>query len=307
MLRRLPLQWLLELGRLLGIIWYYLVPIRVRVAKSNARQVFSGRKTEREICGLVRDACIFQSINALECLAIMNLCDDAAHSRFTLHGVETYRNALARGRGVCVTSLHLGNFEQSIALIAAQGFTLNIIYRRLGWGALHDYWNLVRESFGIQAISHRKSRDEIRAALQRGESVGFACDQHMPAHRGILTRFLGQLAATTPAPTRFAHENGSAIIVAYTYRDPNNPLRHHIHFEDFELQTEGLSHNDMLQLNTQRLNDRLSELILEHPEQWLWHHRRFKVTDRLSEYTIPESLKEDARLLEQAQHDRSSG
>lgn len=278
------------MGQLIGLIWYYLIPIRVRIAHDNMRRVFGNSLTKSQIRSMTRQCCQHMAMNILESFRLPILRQNLNSPRFEVEGLEQFESANQSGKGVCVVSLHIGNFELCIARMSCLGFPINIIYKDIHWKAAQEFWSLIRDTTGIKTIAPRRSKERIKEVLSQGEYVGFASDQHMPPHRAIACEFLGQLAATTPAAPRFALETGAKIALAYTVRKKEDLTRHLIRFESFELETPFESDADNIRHNTQRLNDWMGAIIRAHPEQWLWHHKRFKIESSLDKYDIPAHL-----------------
>ena len=254
------------------------------------RRAFGESVSPNKIRAMTRRCCQQIAMNILEDFRIPILFKEVDSPRFEVEGLEVLEAARQHNQGVCVVSLHQGNFELMIALGACRGFPLNIIYKEIHWKAAHDFWNLVRKTTGIKAIAPRRSKEKIKSVLAQGEFVGFAADQHMPPHRGIVCEFLGQLAATSPAASRFATQSGAKIILASTIRRESDPTQHLIRFDSFELESPFDTDAENIRHNTQRLNDWMSSIILAHPEQWLWHHKRFKIDQVLHQYEIPPHL-----------------
>ncbi len=254
------------------------------------RRVLGDAVTDRDLRIMTRRCCQNLAMNILEAFRIPELKSELDSPRFDFQGVEALNQASARGKGVAIVSLHIGNFELFIANMACRKYPLNVVYKEIHWKAAHDFWNLVRDTTGIKAIAPRKSKHHIKELLSKGEYVGFASDQHMPPHRAIVCEFLGQLAATTPAAPRFALETGATIVLAYTVRKEEDFTRHLMKYEAFELETPFETTAENIRHNTQRLNDWMGSIIRAYPEQWLWHHKRFKIDRLLDQYDIPPHL-----------------
>lgn len=259
------------------------------------QRVLGETVSKREIRTMTRRCCQHMAMNIVEGFRIPALRNELDSPRFEVHGADIFKSVADHGKGVAVVSLHMGNFELCIALMACRGFPINIVYKDIHWKAANDFWNLVRETTGIKTIAPRRSKDRIKEVLAQGEYVGFASDQHMPPHRAIVCEFLGQLAATTPAAPRFAFETGANIVLAYAVRKESDPTHHIVKFEAFELETPFETSAENIRHNTQRLNDWMGAIIRAHPEQWLWHHKRFKINNNLDRYDIPSDL---AHLVE---------
>ena len=61
-------------------------------------------------------------------------------------------------------------------------------------------------------------------------------------------------------------------------------------FQSFEIETPFDTQAENIRHNTQRLNDWMESIIRTHPEQWLWHHKRFKIDQLIDHYDIPPHL-----------------
>ena len=286
----LPISWVVAFGRLMGLVWYYLIPIRVGVARKNVERVYGASLSKSEKAAIVRGSCISWATTVMEGFRMPRLRDPEELARMDPQGFDVLKAAQERKKGTCVVTLHLSNFEMLVGYVAIHGLPLHVIYRDINSKSAHDFWNLVRQKTGIRTLPPRRSKEAIREVLAKGEMVGFAVDQHMPKYRSIVCEFLGHVASTSPAPVRFALEAGGELVLGYTYRDPNDYKQHIFKAEQFEFETTFETMDENVRHNTQRLNDRMAQIIHAHPEEWLWHHKRFKVHDAPEGWDIPEEL-----------------
>ncbi len=147
------------------------------------------------------------------------------------------------------------------------------------------------ETSRTTSIAPQRSKDDIRAVLKRGEIVVFIIDQYMVSYRGIVCEFFGQLASTTPAPTRFALETGAPIVPLWTYRKGRSGAHVLCIEPELVLETPYEDRDANLRHNTERLNRLVESWIRQQPEQWLWLHRRWKVQDNPEGWSIPANLR----------------
>ena len=109
------------------------------------------------------------------------------------------------------------------------------------------------------------------AHLRQGGSLGMLVDQKM--NDGIETRFFGRAAMTAPAAAMLALRTGCPLLLGHVQR--LGPARLRVIVEPAAAITpSGDAQQDAAAL-TQAINDRLEGWIREHPESWLWLHRRF--------------------------------
>jgi len=286
----LPIGLVVWTGRMFGLFWYYVVPVRVGVARSNVDRVYGETISSAEKAAIVRGSCISWATTLVEGFRMPKLLDPKELSRMNALNFDVLEAAKKRKKGTCVVTLHLGNFEMMVGYMTIHGLPLHVIYRDLKSKSAHDFWNLVRKTTGVLTLPPRRSKDAIREVMDKGEMVGFAVDQHMPKHRAIVCEFLGHVVATSPAPAKFALEAGGELVLIHTYRSKEDYTNHVFEAEDFLFETPFETMEENVRHNTQRLNDRMGEIIKAHPEEWLWHHKRFKVHDSPEGWDIPEEL-----------------
>jgi len=87
--------------------------------------------------------------------------------------------------------------------------------------------------------------------------------------------FMGRPAMTVTGPATLAMRTGCAVVPGFGgYRDDGS--RWLELWPPLQLVDTGDREADVA-TNTQMINDALAEFILEHPEQWLWLHDRWRM------------------------------
>ena len=114
----------------------------------------------------------------------------------------------------------------------------------------------------------------IFTLLRRGKSICLLVDQK--TNEGIPAMFFGREAMTTPAPAALALKLGSALGAAQLERTHGANFRLRFH-QPIEFRPTGDHARDIVQL-TQKLTDKIEDIVRERPSQWLWIHRRWPTT-----------------------------
>lgn len=286
----LPLAWALALGKALGLLWYYVVPIRRATALANVRRALGPDVSPARQRQIVRRSLMNLGMYLVEGLRMpaMNaalsaeLVDNATMTRVT----ELQR----RGRGVIAVTAHVGHLDLIGTSQTVRGFKISALLKDIRWRPADRFWQRARRQAGLGPIRPRDSGFAIVRALRRNEVVAFPVDQHMPPHRAIVCTFFGQLAATSPAPVRLAMATGAPIMPVFIVRTAKAG-HHEIHCEpEFVLETPYADDEANVRHNTQRLNRCIEAWIRAYPEQWWWVHRRWKVQDQPAGWDIPADL-----------------
>ena len=99
--------------------------------------------------------------------------------------------------------------------------------------------------------------------------VGVVLDQHAPEKSAHIGPFMNGLAATSVGAIEIARRVDATIIMVFTWREAG------IHHIEVSSPMHPESTADEIVLAYHR---RLEGLIRERPQQWLWLHRRWKVS-----------------------------
>jgi len=189
-------------------------------------------------------------------------------------GLNNYREALARGRGILYLTGHFSSWELLPIAHALHGYPLSFITRPLDNGALESFMLRMRESKGNEVINRRNSSRLILKKLDANGAVGILMDQNTTFQEGMFVDFFGVPAMTTTSVARFALHTEAPILPGYM--TPVHGGRYTIKFlPPINLVRTGDMNQDLL-VNTRRLNEVLENIIREQPESWLWGHKRWK-------------------------------
>jgi KDO2-lipid IV(A) lauroyltransferase len=262
-------------GRLLGLFWYYVLPVRRGVALDNIRRAYGDQVNARDLC---RGNYLHLMRNVAEFLRVVGGGMRMVRPFIHYAGEEHYEDAMRRGRGVIIISGHIGNFDLMGLSVRDRGVPVKILSKHARVKVVDRFWHESRTGLGARLIPRRDSVREILQTLRKGEIMGFIIDQHQSGDASIVD-FYGRIAATTNAPAIFADRTGAPVIPIFTYRRPDG--HHVVEFHPdagFERISEDRAEN--IRHNTQRYTRIIEKAVRRAPEQWLWVHRRWKAATR---------------------------
>lgn len=137
---------------------------------------------------------------------------------------------------------------------------------------LYEWIVKTRERFGGKIVASHNASLKAFKALKRGECVGLVGDQADLKH-GSEVNFLGRKAWSSPLAASLAYKTGAPIVLVTTARKGHQyEIRYHPPLWANHQMSEG---SEIERLN-QELTTLFEKTILEHPEQWLWIHQRWK-------------------------------
>jgi len=129
-----------------------------------------------------------------------------------------------------------------------------------------------------RAVHVAATPDEVEPAilerLAAGDIVVFPFDQHAGRRDGVRVEFFGHSAGTFRSVALIAQASGAPVLPASSWREPDG--RHVLRFEAPLERVEREDVGEEIRANTRLFNAALERMILRHPEQWWWVHRRWK-------------------------------
>lgn len=184
-------------------------------------------------------------------------------------GLEHFRDALNRGRGVMVATGHIGNWELSAFAHALMTGPMHVVVRPLDNPRLDALVARRRKLSGNRIIEKKDFARGILKALAANQAVGILIDQNSTPDVGVFADFFGIPACSNAGFARLAAHSGASVVpgcALWSEDEGRYVLRFYPRVEM----------TGDVRADTQRLQTQLETIIRAHPDQWLWIHRRWK-------------------------------
>ena len=197
-------------------------------------------------------------------------------SRFIEYdGLQNYLAARERGKGVLVLTGHLGAWELSSFYHSLMGYPMGLVIRRLDNPLVDEFVNRIRCLHGNRVIHKDDFARGLISSMRAGETVGILMDTNMTPPQGVFVPFFGVEACTASGLARVALKTDAAVLPGFLLWDEARG-KYVLRFgERIELIRTGDVAEDVV-ANTAEFAAVTERYIREHPEQWLWMHRRWK-------------------------------
>lgn len=270
---RLPRAVALGLGSAAGRVIGALDRRHVAVAEENLRHAFPDWDAERRL-SVARGVYRHFGRMIIDILWLRGHSRDEVMSRLEVIGREHVEEAMSRGRGAIFVTAHLGNWEV-IGLAHGWSFApIGVVARPLDNPGLDRRLCDFRAMAGNWVIYKQDALREVLRTLRAGGAVAFLIDQNVQEKDGIFVDFFGRPAATTTVVAALAVKTGCALVPGHTTIGPDGRYRA-VYDPPLEWTPSGNKQADVAHI-TQELTRTIEGWIREHPEQWLWIHRRWK-------------------------------
>ncbi len=266
---------------LAGRFIYRFLPYRRRLVHANIDQVFNDQLTDAQKVHLAKSYYSHLARSAKEALQLRFMSEKKLRDQVSVIGHEKMLAVVAQQKGVLVVTGHFGNWEFAplggvLSFKEFQG-QFHFIRRTLKFKPIERLMFKSYYQAGLNVIPKKNSLEQVCVALEKNHAVIFVLDQHasLVNRDGIAVEFFGKKAGTYRSLATLSRHTGVPVIPAAGYRLPNG--KHVLEFHDPIPWKDYDSTQEALYQNTLAYNQALERIILAHPEQWNWMHRRWKL------------------------------
>lgn len=268
---------------LTGRFLYHCLPYRRSVVRANINQVFANQLNEAQKSHLAKAFYSHMATSVKETFLLRFMSEKRLKECVDVRGHERMLDVVAHNKGVLVLTGHFGSWE-----FAPIGGILNF---KMFQGQFHFIRKTLGSKFiermlfhryyqaGLHVIPYKNSLHQVCDALEENHAVVFVLDQHAYVENrdGVAVEFFGKKAGTYRSLASFARHTGVPVVPAASYRLPNG--RHVLEFFEPLVWQDYDSTQESIYRNTLAYNQALERIILAHPEQWIWFHKRWKLKE----------------------------
>jgi KDO2-lipid IV(A) lauroyltransferase len=194
--------------------------------------------------------------------------------RVEVEGIEHFVSLRDDGRPGIIFSAHLGNWELPAICAARYGLEATAVFRAPNDpAAAHVVHEVRSRTMGSLQASHQGAAFAMRGVLERGGHLGMLIDQHFT--RGVVVDFMGRPALANPLLGKLARQFDCPVHGVRVIRLPKHRFRVEL-TPPLDLPRDAGGEVEV-QGAMQAMTRVVEGWVREHPEQWLWMHRRWRV------------------------------
>lgn len=177
------------------------------------------------------------------------------------------------GKPALIFTAHLANWELSAQVATTYKLDMTVLYRRPNLGAVADAVIKIRAgTMGTLVASGLDAPLKLVRILEAGGHVAMLVDQYNV--QGVDVTFFGRKTKANPMLARLLRNVECPIHGARVIRMPDHRFR--IEMTDEIKPARGADGQIDVQGTMQIITDVIESWVREHPEQWLWLHRRWR-------------------------------
>ncbi len=200
--------------------------------------------------------------------------DNPDAGRIDVVGAEIFKKLIAEGKPSIIFTGHFANWELLPVCAKSYGLDIASLYRMPNNPFVAKRILEIRSKvMGALIASGPGAVFKLMAVLDQGGRIGLLVDQKFRSRSRLMIPFFGHAAKTNPLIGKLAREYDCPVHGARVIRLPKGRFRLEITDEiTLPRDEEGrIDTKEAVVTITQMIED----WIREHPEQWLWIHRRW--------------------------------
>lgn len=191
-----------------------------------------------------------------------------------VEGAAVFEDLRARRGPFILFTAHLGCFELLPICAAAFGLKVTALFRPPNNRYVARRVLAARRTRSGDLVPSKAGAVwTLVGELERGGAVGMLVDQKFG--RGAATTFFGRPCRTNPLVPKLARQFGCEVYPARAIRLPGG--RHRLELLPRLELPRGPDGGIDVDAACQTLNDVVEGWVREHPAQWMWFHRRWKL------------------------------
>jgi KDO2-lipid IV(A) lauroyltransferase len=257
----------------LFMLFYHVSARRRLIAVHNLKRAFP-EKNMIEIIDIAKGVYRNMAIVAADFFDIPKLTRENMHEWVEIEGLEHYREALEKNKGLLLFGAHIGNWELGVIALSLEIKPMVVIYRPLDNALLENLVTWVRSCTGNIPLAKDFAMRGMLRHLKKNDILGILIDQNVSISEGVFVDFFDRPACTTSGMALLALHTGAPAIPGYCVRKADGRYRIELGAE-VEIVRTGDREQDVL-INTQNFTHIVEQAIRKYPDQWLWVHQRWK-------------------------------
>lgn len=233
-------------------------------------------KSDRERRAILLRSCRNLGRIGAEFCHLATLTSERVGEYVRIEDPEAWRRVvLGRQRGLVVLTGHFGNWELLAHAQALFGDPVTLIHRPMRNPLVDAAIIRVRERAGTRCIKKKAAARDALRALRHNGLVVIPADQNQTRRYGVFVDFFGLPASTTPGAARLSMMTGAPVLPVFLVREGDSDRHRMVILPEIEMVRTGNRDADIV-ANTQRCTAVIERMLREHPDHWIWFHKRWR-------------------------------
>mgnify|MGYP001829042569 FL=1 len=266
----LPFRLLYLLSDVMFLLVYRIFGYRKSVVRANLERSFP-EKSSDEIAAIRHGYYRYFCDLVLETIKTLSISPAAVNERFSCGDMSSFEHCFKKKQSVIIVMGHLGNWELCGAYFSQLPLhQLYVLYHPLANKHFDGLVYRMRTRLGTRLYPMKSAFRGMVKNSKELTATAFIADQTPSPANAYWMTFLNQDTAVFKGTETIARKLDYPVIYLSVIRERRGHYR--IQGELLAEHPRDLPENALTELHTKRLE----QDIIDHPETWLWSHRRWK-------------------------------
>jgi KDO2-lipid IV(A) lauroyltransferase len=272
-IRLMPAGLALGVGRLMGLIAYYVDMKRKSLVYLNLKVAFAQDKKPQEIKRLTKKFFMNFGQNIIELFRLPLMNTQNFENFVEVVGKENVDEGAKQGKGIILLAMHYGSWEIASLAPAMMGRPYKVFVRpQPRFKRLNNLLNSYRTSTGANIIERGMGVRGLINCLKNNEVIGMVVDQG--GRDGTLMPFFDRQASMAVGAIRLALKMDVVLCFSIIVRQKGARHRLIIH-TPLKLIKTGNMEKD-IKANLAQLTPLMEDYIRKGPEEYMWFYKIWK-------------------------------
>ena len=266
----MPRRIVLIKGKLIGLLLYYFLPLRKKVASTNLKIAFPD-KTLYKRKKILKKCYIHFGMLITEFLRLPYL--NKLNINKTIKIDSHTKQLLKKNKPAIIMTGHFGNWELFLPMFGYNNYNISGVAQIQKNKAGEKFFNWLRNCDNSNVITKKKAIVAINEALKNEDYILLASDQNAGS-KGTKNRFFNGITSTPKGAAILNIKNNVPIIIIFILM--NKDYSYTVQSRKLDILTKNKTNEEIVSEINQKYNRELEKIIIKHPEQYFWFHKRME-------------------------------
>ena len=263
----------LLLGRCIGRILYYIIPIRKDVALKNIKDNFSQLNNEQHV-EILKNTYIHFGMVFSDFLRQKQL-NKKKIDKIVNIDCKTI-NILKANEGSIIMTGHLGNWEYFLPIFGFNDIKFSVVAQKIKNSYLNKLFLKYRSFKNVEIIFKKEGKEKMMKALDDKFHLGLASDQNA-GKRGTIVKLLNIDISIPKGAAIFHLKSKKPIFIGYCVMNKN--YNYDFFIESLDTSKIKSSKSEFIKSINSNFTSGLGEMIVKYPNQYFWFHKMKNKSD----------------------------
>ena len=257
----------LLLGKFLGLVIYYIFPVRKKVAIKNIKDNFSNLDSTKYNNLLKNTYAHFGMV--LSDFMRQNFLNKQKINDLVNINSKTLE-ILNKNKGSIIMTGHIGNWEYFLPILGLNHIKFAVVTQKIKNSYLNKFFTSLRSFQNVKIIPRNDGKEKMFDAMNQNYHLGLASDQNAGS-KGTMVPFLNTKISIPKGAAIFHIKTKKPILVGFCTM--NKDKKYDFNIEELKFNHKIKSRSELINDINSQFTSILGKFIRKYPDQYFWFHK----------------------------------